>query len=103
MKILLLGAGGREHALAWKLRQSPRLKALYALPGNPGMAAPAELIAGDPAQPKTVLAAAAQLRADLVVIGPETPLAAGVSDALRARGYAVFGGLVCGFFGGLVM
>ncbi len=91
MKILLLGAGGREHALAWKLHQSPRLKALYALPGNPGMAAQAELLAGDPAQPETVLAAAARLRPDLVVIGPETPLAAGVSDALRARGYAVFG------------
>ncbi len=91
MKILLLGAGGREHALAWKLRQSPCLSALYALPGNPGMAAQADLISGDPAQPEAVLAAAARVRADLVVIGPETPLAAGVSDALRARGFAVFG------------
>lgn len=91
MKILLLGSGGREHALAWSLRHSPRARRLYALPGSDAIATLAEPIGADPCDPAQVLEAAGHIHPDLVVIGPEAPLAAGVSDALRARGYAVFG------------
>ncbi len=91
MNILLLGGGGREHALAWRLARSPRLKRLYALPGSDGMRPLAECLAGDSCDAAAVVAAAARQRIDLVVVGPEAPLAAGVSDALRAAGVAVFG------------
>ncbi|GAB4531058.1 MAG: hypothetical protein Fur0018_18700 [Anaerolineales bacterium] len=91
MNLLLLGSGGREHALAWKLAQSPRLTALHTLPGNPGTALHGANLPGDPTDPQTVLQAARQVQADLVIIGPEAPLAAGVSDALRAAGFRVFG------------
>ncbi|MBI1216677.1 MAG: phosphoribosylamine--glycine ligase [Alphaproteobacteria bacterium] len=91
--ILLLGGGGREHALAWKMAQSPDVAAIYALPGNDGMAAIAKVkcIPGDPASVSQVLAAAEELKPALTVIGPEKPLAAGVSDALAEKGFAVFG------------
>jgi phosphoribosylamine--glycine ligase len=91
VRVLLLGGGGREHALAWKLRQSPAVERLAALPGSDGMAELAERVAGDANDAATVVAAAAAMAADLVVIGPEAPLAAGVSDALRAAGRRVFG------------
>ncbi len=91
MNILLLGSGGREHALAWKLAQSPRCTALYTLPGNPGTAQHGHNLPGEPTDRESVLQAAHQVRADLVVIGPEAPLAAGVSDALRSEGFLVFG------------
>ena len=91
MKILLLGSGGREHALAWRLAQSPRLERLYALPGSDGMGPLAEAIAGDPCDSPAVSAAAERCGVDLVIIGPEAPLAAGVADALRERGLPVFG------------
>lgn len=91
MKVLLLGSGGREHALAWKLAQSPRLSKLYAAPGNPGIAEHAELIALDPANPHAVLAFARTEEIGLVVVGPEAPLVAGVGDLLRANGVLVFG------------
>lgn len=91
MRVLLLGSGGREHALAWKLAQSPRLTALYTLPGNPGTAQHGENLPGDPTDPAAVLEAARRVQADLVVVGPEAPLAAGVTDALQAAGVAVFG------------
>ena len=91
MNVLILGSGGREHALAWKLRQSPRVDKLYALPGSDGMAALAESVAGDPNSAEDVLAAIERLGIDLTVIGPEAPLAAGITDALEARGHAVFG------------
>lgn len=91
MKILLLGAGGREHALAWKLRRSPRVTALWALPGSDGMAPLATPVAGDPCDAAAVVARWRELGCDLVVIGPEAPLAAGVADALRAAGARVFG------------
>lgn len=91
MNVLVLGSGGREHALAWKLRQSPRVDKLYALPGSDGMAGLAECVAGDPNSAEDVLAAVARLGIDLTVIGPEAPLAAGITDALEARGHAVFG------------
>ena len=91
MRVLVLGSGGREHALAWKLAQSPRLSALFCGPGNPGTAALAENRPVAPDRPDQVVALAREVRADLVVVGPEAPLVAGVADALRAAGFAVFG------------
>lgn len=91
MNILLLGSGGREDALAWRLRQSPSLDKLVASPGNPGIARWADCIAADPCDPGTMVELARENRIDLVVIGPEAPLVAGVADALRAQGFAVFG------------
>src|SRR3954451_4155211 len=91
MNILLLGSGGREDALAWRLRQSPSCERLIAAPGNPGIARWAECIAADPCDPQTVLSLARDHSADLVVVGPEAPLVAGVADALREAGVAVFG------------
>ncbi len=91
MHILLIGAGGREHALAWKLAQSPTLTRLSAAPGNPGIAQHATIIDVD----TNDFAAVAQFCTDtavgLVVVGPEAPLVAGLADVLRAAGIAVFG------------
>ena len=86
-----MGSGGREDALAWRLRQSPSCGKLYAAPGNPGIGRWAECIALDPCEPSAVVEAARRLGADLVVVGPEAPLVAGVADALRDAGIAVFG------------
>jgi len=92
LTILLLGSGAREHALAWKLSQSPRCAALHAAPGNPGIAAHATLApALNITDPATVVAYARAHGISLVVIGPEAPLAAGVADALRAAQIPVFG------------
>jgi phosphoribosylamine--glycine ligase len=91
MNILLLGSGGREHALAWAIRQNPKCDRLVAAPGNPGMADLGDCIACDILDPEAVVALAAEVVADFVVIGPEAPLAAGVSDALRAAGFLTFG------------
>jgi phosphoribosylamine---glycine ligase len=91
MNILLLGSGGREDALAWRLRQSPSCEALVAAPGNPGIGRWAECIAVDPCDAPAVVDLARRRSADLVVIGPEAPLVAGVGDALRDAGFAVFG------------
>ena len=91
MKVLLVGAGGREHALAWKLAQAPSLTALHAAPGNPGIAALGDChpVRADDAE--ALLGLARSLDVDLAVIGPEAPLVAGVGDALRRNGIAVFG------------
>ena len=90
--VLLLGGGGREHAIAWKLAQSPRLGSLTSAPGNAGTATYGENLADlDENDGGAVVEAAARLRADLVIVGPEAPLAAGVTDALRAEGVPVFG------------
>ncbi|HEX5257951.1 MAG TPA: phosphoribosylamine--glycine ligase, partial [Sphingomicrobium sp.] len=91
MNILLLGSGGREDALAWRLRQSPSCDRLVAAPGNPGIARWADCMAIDPRDPAAVVELAQSNGIDLVVVGPEAPLVAGVSDALRAAGIAVFG------------
>jgi len=91
MNILLLGSGGREDALAWRLRQSPSCDKLIAAPGNPGIARWAECVSLDPCDPRAVVELAQGNRVDLVVVGPEAPLVAGVGDALRAAGIAVFG------------
>lgn len=84
MRVLILGGGGREHALAWKIAASPLLQKLYISPGNPGTAELGENIAGDILDPKAVLKLVQTLGIDLMVIGPEACLAAGVTDAVRA-------------------
>ncbi len=91
MKVLLLGSGGREHALAWKLHRETAVHELLCAPGNPGTASCARNIALDILSPAAVTDCARQEGVDLVVVGPEQPLAAGVSDALRAAGIPVFG------------
>ena len=91
MTILLLGSGGREDALAWRLAQSPSCNRLVAAPGNPGIARWAQCVALDPCDVAGVVALAKAEAVDLVVIGPEAPLVAGVGDALRTAGIAVFG------------
>ena len=91
MRVLVVGSGGREHALAWKLAQSPTLTELHAAPGNPGISDVAEChpIRGDDAE--GVLGLSRSLEVDLVVIGPELPLVLGLADALRRFGFLVFG------------
>jgi len=91
MNILLLGGGGREHALAWKLAQSPRCTTLYASPGNPGIAQAATLVDLDLADHAAVTAFCAEKAIGLVVVGPEAPLVDGIADSLRAAGVPVFG------------
>ncbi|MEX0408942.1 phosphoribosylamine--glycine ligase [Aquibium sp. LZ166] len=91
MNVLLIGSGGREHALAWKLAASPMLTKLYAAPGNPGIARDAECVALDTADHEAVLAFCRAHAIDLVAVGPEAPLVAGLADHLRAGGVAVFG------------
>ncbi|KPF54184.1 phosphoribosylamine--glycine ligase [Novosphingobium sp. 1529] len=91
MHILLLGSGGREHALAWKLAQSPLCSKLYAAPGNPGIAQDAQLVALDASDHAAVIAFCSEQRIGLVVIGPEAPLVDGLADSLRGEGIAVFG------------
>ncbi|SDY23219.1 phosphoribosylamine--glycine ligase [Micromonospora pattaloongensis] len=91
MRVLLIGGGGREHALALGLAADPAVEHLIAAPGNPGIAAVAELRPVDPNDPEAVAALAVETAADLVVIGPEAPLVAGVADAVRAAGVACFG------------
>ena len=86
-----MGSGGREDALAWRLRQSPGCGRLVAAPGNPGIARWAECLGIDPCDPEAVVKLAQEIGAGLVVIGPEAPLVAGVADALREQGIAVFG------------
>ncbi|HZG10063.1 MAG TPA: phosphoribosylamine--glycine ligase [Allosphingosinicella sp.] len=91
MNVLLLGTGGREHALAWKLVQSPRLTRLFAAPGNPGInqhAAPVDL---DPCDHRAVVDFCRKNSIGLVVIGPEAPLVDGLADNLRTMGFCVFG------------
>ena len=91
MRVLLLGGGGREHAIGWKLSQSRRLTELVSAPGNPGLAGLGATVAIDITDPAAVVELATARHADLVVVGPEAPLAAGVADALAAAGIAVFG------------
>ncbi|WP_414885927.1 phosphoribosylamine--glycine ligase, partial [Sphingomonas sp. Root50] len=91
MIILLLGSGGREHALAWKLSQSERLTKLFAAPGNPGIAQHAECVDLDPTHVESVVAFAREENVGLVVIGPEAPLVAGLGDRLRENGILTFG------------
>ncbi|WP_333587365.1 phosphoribosylamine--glycine ligase [Phenylobacterium sp.] len=91
MNILLVGSGGREHALAWKIAQSPLLRRLVIAPGNPGMAAHGELAAMKVTDVPALVALAQEIAADLVVIGPESAVEAGLADALAAAGVPCFG------------
>jgi phosphoribosylamine---glycine ligase len=91
VNVLLIGSGGREHALAWKLSQSPRLTELHAAPGNPGIAALGECHPVRAEDGEGLLDLARGLGVDLAVVGPEAPLVAGVADELRHAGVAVFG------------
>ncbi|WP_176085801.1 phosphoribosylamine--glycine ligase [Martelella sp. HB161492] len=91
MNVLLIGSGGREHALAWKLAQSPRLETLYAAPGNPGIARHATCVALDIDDHAAIIAFCREKAVDLVVVGPEAPLVAGLADDLQAENIAVFG------------
>ena len=91
MNILLLGSGGREHALAWKLAQSPLCDALFAAPGNPGIAGHATCVVLDATDHDAVAAFCEDARIGLVVIGPEAPLVDGLADSLRGAGIDVFG------------
>jgi phosphoribosylamine---glycine ligase len=96
MRVLLLGGGGREHALGWKLAQSPLLTALTSAPGNPGLAELGDTVDLDVMDPVAVATEARERDIDLVVVGPEAPLAAGVVDALDAAGVAAFGPTAAG-------
>jgi phosphoribosylamine--glycine ligase len=91
MRVLLLGSGGRESALAWALHGSPNMSELVASPGNAGIAKLATVVSADITDPAKVVALAREVRPDLVVVGPEAPLVAGVGDALHAEGIDVFG------------
>ncbi|MDP8912704.1 MAG: phosphoribosylamine--glycine ligase, partial [Pseudomonadota bacterium] len=91
MNVLLIGSGGREHALAWKLAQSPKLGKLFAAPGNPGIAEHARLVDIDPADHRSTVDFCLKNSVELIVIGPEAPLVDGLADNLRTMGFAVFG------------
>src|SRR3954465_14068206 len=91
MNILLIGSGGREHALAWKMRQSPLCTRLFIAPGNPGMAGLGEILPVRADDVAGLVKAAVQVKADLVVVGPGDPVALGLGDALKEKGITAFG------------
>jgi len=91
MRILVIGSGGREHALVWKLKQSPLARQLYAAPGNAGIARLAECVAIGPSEVRRLADFASQKQIDLTVVGPELPLTLGIVDEFEARGLRIFG------------
>ena len=91
MNILILGSGGREHALAWAVMQNPKCDKLIVAPGNAGIAAIAECAALNIMDSAALIEFCGEQAIDFVIIGPEAPLAVGVSDDLRAAGFLVFG------------
>ncbi len=91
MKVLVIGSGGREHALVWKLRQSPRVDKIYCAPGNGGISQEAECFSADLKSVESVVAVANQLKPDLTVVGPEFPLQLGIVDEFTRRGWPIFG------------
>ena len=91
MKVLVLGGGGREHALVWKLRQSPRVSQLYCAPGNGGISEDAECLPADLKDLESMTALAVRLQPDVTVVGPELPLSLGVVDEFNRRGWPIFG------------
>jgi phosphoribosylamine--glycine ligase len=91
MKVLVIGSGGREHALVWKLRESQMVTDIYCAPGNPGIGQEAECLAVDLANPDSILDLARRLSADLTVVGPEAPLVAGVADLFGTAGLRIIG------------
>src|SRR5258705_13111801 len=91
MNILLLGSGGREHALAWKIAASPLLTKLWCAPGNAGIAREAECVPLDITDHAAVIEFCKRNAADFVVVGPDAPIAAGIVDGLNAAGFKAFG------------
>lgn len=91
MKVLVIGGGGREHALCWKLRQSPLLRELYCAPGNPGIARVADRVPLAAEEVQRLADFAEEMRIDLTVVGPELPLTLGIADEFGRRGLAIFG------------
>ncbi len=91
MKVLVVGSGGREHALCWKLRQSPELKELYCAPGNPGIGEVADLVPVAADEVQKLADFASDLKIDLTVVGPELPLTLGIADDFAVRKLALFG------------
>jgi phosphoribosylamine---glycine ligase len=91
MKVLVLGGGGREHALVWKLKQSPRVEKIWCAPGNGGIAAEAECVAIDAGDVGAIVAFAEKVHPDLTVVGPELPLVNGLTDAFRQRNWPIVG------------
>lgn len=91
MKVLVIGNGGREHALCWKLRQSPLLTELYCAPGNPGIAGVADCVPHGVEEVHELAGFAKEIGIDLTVVGPELPLTLGLVDEFEARGLRVFG------------
>jgi len=91
MRVMIVGGGGREHALAWKVGQSPLVKTLFCVPGNAGTAAIAENLPGDVMDVSSIVGLAKEHHIDLTVVGPEAPLAGGLADSFLAEGLAVFG------------
>ena len=91
MKVLLIGNGGREHALAWKLRQSSRIIKLYCAPGNGGISREAECVSVDLKSLESMVGIATQLKPDVTVVGPELPLQLGIVDEFNRRGWPIFG------------
>jgi len=91
MKLLVIGSGGREHALVWKLRQSPRIRQVFCAPGNGGICSDAECLPADVSSVESLLEVANRVQPDLTVVGPEVPLAAGVVDEFARRGLRIFG------------
>ena len=91
MKVLVIGGGGREHALVWKLQQSAGVEKVWCVPGNGGISAEAECLAADAGNVPALVALAEKISPDLTVVGPELPLVNGLTDAFRQRKYAVVG------------
>ncbi len=91
MKVLVIGSGGREHALVWKLRQSKRVRQVYCAPGNGGICAEAECVPADVRSLDSLLEAAHRIQPDLTVVGPEGPLSLGIVDEFQRRGLKIFG------------
>jgi phosphoribosylamine---glycine ligase len=89
MKVLVIGGGGREHALVWKLKQSPRVEKIWCAPGNGGIEGEAECLPADPAGIPGLVALAERLKPDLTIVGPELPLVNGIGDAFRHRGWPI--------------
>ena len=89
MRVLVIGGGGREHALVWKLKQSPRVDKIWCAPGNGGIEAEAECLPADPADVPGLVALAERLSPDLTIVGPELPLVNGIGDAFRSRGWPI--------------
>jgi len=93
VKVLVIGSGGREHAITWRLAKGSTVKKLYAAPGNPGIGQVAECVAPSAPTPEGFLHVAEAVGADLTVVGPEAPLVAGIVDLFRERGRVILGPL----------